>query len=298
MIVVPEIVLERIACAVGPVVTDNRSTVPEKTIEATGFARRYSVAPGTTLLDLCLEAVRRLPAETLSGVGGVIAATFSAEDRFPSLAVRVAGALGLPDATPAFDLQMACSAYPYAVYLAGRLAADTGRKVLVVNGDIQSALTDPADAATAPLFSDAATATLVSCDPARPARSSVDFLSHASDALRCPSGGPISMDGFGVFSFVATEVTPFLKRFVELSAASDPRPLDGFAPHQANLYMVRQLARSLGLTDRLLTDGGAFANPGSCSVPLTLANAGRTGRMLIAGFGAGLSAAAATVRLA
>ena len=106
------------------------------------------------------------------------------------------------------------------------------------------------------------------------------------------------MDGFGVFSFVATEVTPFLKRFVELSAASDPRPLDGFAPHQANLYMVRQLARSLGLTDRLLTDGGAFANPGSCSVPLTLANAGRTGRMLIAGFGAGLSAAAATVRLA
>ena len=106
------------------------------------------------------------------------------------------------------------------------------------------------------------------------------------------------MDGFGVFSFVATEVTPFLKRFVELSAASDPRPLDGFAPHQANLYMVRQLARSLGLTDRLLTDGGAFANPGSCSVPLTLANSGRTGRMLIAGFGAGLSAAAATVRLA
>lgn len=298
MIWVPEIVLERFATAVGSVTVEHQGLVPQKTIDATGFARHYVVPPETTLFDLAFAAVRGLPEDACRSVGGVLAATFSAEDRFPSLAVRLAGALGLPHGVPAFDLQMACSAYPYAVYLAGRLAADTGKKILVVNGDIQSALTDPADAATAPLFSDAATATIVSCDPAAAGRTPVDFLSCASPALACPAAGPITMDGFGVFSFVATEVTPFLKRFLDEAARADDRPIDLFAPHQANLYMVRQLARALGLTDRLLTGGAEFANPGSCSVPLTLARAGRAGRALIAGFGAGLSAAAAVVRVA
>lgn len=297
MIAVPEIVLERIAVAVGSVAVDNRGTVPAKTLEATGFTVRHVVPEGTSLIDLSLAAVRKLPEAELAAVGGVIAATFSQEDRFPALAVRLAGALGLPPTTPAFDLQLACSAYPYAVYLAGRLAADTGRRVLVVNGDIQSRLTDPADLNTTPLFSDAATATLVSADPTASARSYVGFLSHASDALTCPAAGPIRMDGFGVFSFVAAEVTPFLKAFLAEAGAADPRPIDLFAPHQANLYMVRQLARSLGLSDRLLVSGDVYANPGSCSVPLTLAHAGKSGRALIAGFGAGLSAAVATVRV-
>jgi 3-oxoacyl-[acyl-carrier-protein] synthase III len=56
----------------------------------------------------------------------------------------------------------------------------------------------------------------------------------------------------------------------------------------------------------LLTSGEQYANPGSCSVPLTLAS--HTGaaalvaaqsrpRALLAGFGAGLSAAAASVEI-
>jgi len=61
--------------------------------------------------------------------------------------------------------------------------------------------------------------------------------------------------------------------------------------------MVRQLAKTLGLEDRLVTCGAEFANPGSCSVPLALAMHGRHGRALVAGFGAGLSSAAGVVRV-
>ena len=98
------------------------------------------------------------------------------------------------------------------------------------------------------------------------------------------------MDGFGVFSFVATDVARELRSF-----GTD---FDMFVPHQANMYMARQLAKSLGLADRLVTCGAEFANPGSCSVPLALALHGRAGRALVAGFGAGLSMAACTVRVA
>ena len=232
-------------------------------------------------------------------ISGVVAATFSNPNRFPSLAVKVASALGLPASTPAFDIQMACSAYPYALYVAGKLSQDTGGKVLVVDGDVQSPFVDKDDHATGSIFSDACTASIVSCSGESAARSYFDFLSRADDALKCPGTGPISMDGFAVFSFVATEVSKFLSSFLDGVAAGagfDPRSLP-FAPHQANPYMVRRLADALGLEDKLIAIPEEIKNPGSCSVPMALAMKGRPGRVVIAGFGAGYSASAAVIRL-
>ncbi|MGN0854843.1 MAG: 3-oxoacyl-ACP synthase III family protein [Kiritimatiellia bacterium] len=241
---------------------------------------------GETLAELSCRVAGALPP---IAYGGVIAATFSNPERFPALSVRVAAALGLPVGTPAFDVQLACSAYPYAVYLAGRLAADSGRPVLVVDGDVQSRLVDHRDHATGAIFSDAVTATVVTADAASAERSAFGFLTRADEALVCGETGPIRMDGFKVFSFVATEVAAFLKTF-----GSD---FDQFAPHQANPYMIRLLAKSLGLTDKLLTINDTLLNPGSCSVAMALAYGARPGRAFIAGFGAGYSAAAGLVRI-
>lgn len=259
MISLPEVTVERISC------------VSQKGADLASLAREVIVGKG------------------YEEAGGVLAATFSNAQRFPSLAVRVAEWLGLPKGVPAFDLQMACSAYPLAVYLASKLAEDTGRKILVVNGDVQTPLVDAADAATGKIFSDACTASLVGVRDARVRRSSFSFLSHADEAaLSCSATGPIRMDGFKVFSFVATEVVPFLRPFCA-------ETFDTFAPHQANAYMVRQLADELGLSSRLVTLDETLKNPGSCSIPLTLATRQVHGRTLIAGFGAGFSAAAGIV---
>ena len=259
--------------------------VPEVVIERIAAVR----GSGECLPELVDAAVARLSPEVdKASIGGVIAATFSSPDRFPSLAVRVASSLGLPKGTPALDLQMACSAYPYAVYVASRLAADTKSRILVVDGDVQSRLVDNADHATGDIFSDAATASVVSVGDGPASR--FDFMSRLDDALPCAESGPIRMDGMRVFTFVATEVVGFLKAF--------GRDVDHFAPHQANPYMIRQLAKSLGLEDRLLTLAPEEKNPGSCSVPMTLAESGASGRVLIAGFGAGFSAAAGIVKVA
>ena len=63
------------------------------------------------------------------------------------------------------------------------------------------------------------------------------------------------------------------------------------------MYMVRQLASALGLADQLASAGERYANTGSCSVPLAIASSSAAGRALLAGFGAGLSASAALVRI-
>ena len=252
------------------------------------------VGHGDSLPTLALKSSGVLLGSPMSAV---IAATFSNPERFPSLAVRVASSLGLPASTPAFDIQMACSAYPYALYLAGRLSASLGGDVLVIDGDVQSPLVDPSDHATGAIFSDACTATLVSCNPFIASRSRFSFLSRLDDALTCASEGPIRMDGFKVFTFVATEVEPFLREFLDDPSAASP---DFFAPHQANPYMVRQLADSLCLKKKLLTIPDELKNPGSCSVPLALAMNAKKRRIagksvLVAGFGAGYSASAGIV---
>lgn len=262
-------------------------SLPEITVSHIAVAR----GSGEGLFDLALRAAQS-SASPLDHQPprAVIAATFSNPERFPSLAVRIASALGLPAATPAFDVQLACSAFPYAVYLAGKLSADLGGAVLVVDGDVQSPLVDANDHATGHIFSDAVTACVVSSSvpgTKHQAQSTFDFLSKFDTALTCPSAGPIRMDGFKVFSFVATEVSQFLRPF-----GTD---FDFFAPHQANPYMVRQLAKSLGLESKLLTIDEKVLNPGSCSVAMALGSAPRPGRALIAGFGAGYSAAAGII---
>ena len=257
----------------------------------------YSIGDGRTpLRDLAIAAAGKIG--DVGEVGAVVAATFSSDERFPSLAVRVASHLGLSPRTPAFDVQMACSAYPYALYLAGRISADTGKSVLVVSGDAQTRLVDSSDHATGAIFSDAATCTAVSAKGE--GESSFDFLSRCDEALSCPEAGPIRMDGMKVFAFVATEVSAFLKNF--LSGAS-PSP-ELFVPHQANPYMVRQLAKSIGYADRFLAIDESLKNPGGCSIPLAIAKARESGALasgcgkaLVAGFGAGFSAGAGTVSI-
>ena len=300
--------------------------VPEITIEKIAVAEGH----GESLRDLALRSIKvllesnsvtdsnGLQTTLIDSIGGVLVASFSNERRFPSLAVEIASALGLPPTTPAFDLQMACSAYPYAVYLGGRIAADTGKKVLIVDGDVQSRLVDAADHDTGSIFSDAVTASLVSSGVSAPSptrQSYFDFFSKFdSAALSCSETGPIKMKGFDVFSFVATDVVKFMRDFLAASgSAQNLRPSTSdvqpstfnlqpffFVPHQANPYMVRQLAKSLGLEDRLLTLDESKKNPGSCSIPMTLAAHPecRGHRVLLAGFGAGYSAAAAIVKYA
>ena len=86
--------------------------------------------------------------------------------------------------------------------MAGQIAAATGRKVLLVDGDVQSAHVDAADVNTLAVMSDAATATLVS-DSGGPAQFAVYTDGSGADVLTCGVDGKIRMDGFGLFRFVA-----------------------------------------------------------------------------------------------
>ena len=287
-----------------------------KVAAATGIASRRVASDGVSLLDLCFAAATRVIKDAHAKpeeFGAIFAVSFTQAERMPPLAAQAQARLGFPKAILAFDVMQACAGWLYGLYLAALLAHETGKKVLLLDGDKQSDFLDAHDATTMPLLSDGATATIVEREeaaeastppcPKPPWRFSFYTDGEKGGALRLENGSTIQMDGFGVFRFVATDVVAFLKRFMNQSASTLLEPAF-FVPHQPNVYMVRQLAKALGLLDRTLVSADLLGNLASASVPATLAaNAAKLSaasspvRLLVSGFGGGLAISAGAITL-
>ena len=276
-----------------------------KVAEATGIVTRRIAAEGTTVVDLCVKAAERVLAETGAkpeDFGAILCVSFTSRDRMPAAAVQAQARLGFPKGIIAFDVSLACSGWGYGLYLAGLLARETGKRVMLLDGDVQSAFTGN-DETTAPLLADGGTATVVEkCSECSNVRMPWQFGFVADgakgDALRLSHGETIKMDGFGVFRFVATDVVAYIKEFLHHSTTTTSDYDYVFVPHQPNAYMVRQLAKSLGIDEaRTAISCDALGNLSSASVPATIAWKGVRGPVLFAGFGGGLSVSVGLIGL-
>ena len=125
------------------------------------------------------------------------------------------------------------------------------------------------------------------------------------DALQLPFGGKLTMDGLGVFKFVTMDVLYMIQGFMA-EIGENPETIDAFVPHQANVFMIQQIAKKLKFPpEKLWVSGDVLGNSSSATVPTTIAycgnevtlGAGRDRRLLIAGFGGGLSAAVGIIDL-
>ena len=266
-------------------------------VKATGIKRRRVVDGGLTSLDLCCAAAKRLLAEVscpLDEIGAIVCVSFTPARQMPCNACAAQARLELSTGVMAFDINLACSGYAYGLYMAGLIARQMGKKVLLLDGDTQTTFVDPNDVATVPVLADAGTATLVTPCAECGTPWKFAFLSDGAkgDVLTLPHGGTIKMDGFGIFKFVAMDVSKFIKQFL----AETQVEVDAFVPHQANVYMIEQLAKMLKIDrEKLWISGDELGNSCSATVPVTMAYVGQTlpaapRRVLIAGFGGGLSA--------
>ena len=277
-------------------------------VRATGIRSRRVVEAGTSSLDLCVAAAERLLADaggSKDDIGAVIDVTFTPERTMPCNACQAQRRLDLSNDLVAFDINLACSGWAYGLYVAGMLAKAVGKKVLLLDGDTQTPYMDAADAATVPVMADAGTATLVS--PSH--RASIApwrfaFLTNGikGDTLTLPFGGKISMDGLGIFKFVTMDVLYFIRDFMaEIGETSET--IDAFVPHQANVFMIQQIAKKLKFApEQLWISGDVFGNSSSATVPTTIAYCGAkdeigkgSRRLLVSGFGGGLSASAGLI---
>lgn len=274
-------------------------------VKATGIKTRRVAESGTTSLDLCVQAAEDLLSETKTSpdeIGAVIDVTFTPARQMPCNACQAQRKLGLPRDIVAFDINLACSGWVYGLYVAGTFVKATGKKVLLLDGDLQTACMNPKDIATVPVMADAGTATLLVPDADAAAfRSPWKFAFMADgekgDALQLPFGGTISMDGLGIFKFVTMDVLYMVQGFLA-QLDETPEMFDAFVPHQANIFMIQQIAKKLKFSpEKLAVSGDELGNSSSATIPTTIAFAGNRGRLLVSGFGGGLSASAGIIEV-
>ena len=236
--------------------------------KAIGLGRILVAAPGETASSLARRAAQALP--SLAGVDALLFVSQTPDAIAPATSAKLAGALGLGEGALALDVNQGCAGFTVALRLAAHLLLHPAmRKVLIMGGDTLSRHVDRADHATATLFSDAGFAALVGKGGNAIWRFAT--ATEGSDAIAIPHGATFRMDGL------------------------DPA-VDCLLLHQANAFIVRQVARLCGFgPDRAPCDFPDFGNASSASLPLLLcdlaANHGWHGRReaILSGFGVGLT---------
>jgi 3-oxoacyl-[acyl-carrier-protein] synthase-3 len=290
-------------------------------VKMIGVNSRRIVGPDVSAGDLGLAAARRL-IQALDwepgSIDGIIFLSQTPNYRLPATACELHGQLGLSQSAIAFDVNLGCSGYPYALWLAMTIVqSGAARRMLVVLGDTISKVVDPQDRATAMLFGDAGTATAIEgCDPDDPAGAASYLLgtdgtgigrliipSGAFKEFAAPADSPLAsrdrtclyMDGAEIFNFTLRVVPWLVGRTLEHDERQ-PEEYAAFLFHQANLFMLKHLIKKTKLpADRVPINIDRFGNTSCASIPLLLCTDGETrirpglARIAAFGFGVGFS---------
>ena len=294
-------------------------------IKMIGVKTRYWVDENTTTRDLCAVAGRQLLSQLAWPTDSIDALIFVSQTpdfRLPATACALQAELGLSQATIAFDINLGCSAYPYALWLASTMVqAGAARRVLLAVGDTVSKIVNPNDRATALLFGDAGTMTAVEVKDGEEADFVLGTDGRGAKNLIIPEGGFRSnklkgderlsgkdpsclfMDGGEIFNFTLRSVPALVSTTVEQSGAS-LLDHDAFLFHQANLFMLKHLMKKSKLpTYRVPINIDQFGNTSCASIPLLMTTMlsdklkTHTMRLAMFGFGVGYSWSSSALRV-
>lgn len=271
-------------------------------LEACGIRERRW-AGDESVVDLAEKAARQ--ALSCSGLeppalGGIIVGTGTPGQQFPGVSAQLQSRLGCPG-IPAFDVHLASSGGLVALCLAARLCEHLG-PVLVVGAEKMSSIIQ-LDLAkeTAILFGDGAGAAVVS-----PGAGPLEILDAKwgsdgafAEDLKLDFGAPLHMNGRAVIMQANRKLTSAVQDLLQRNAV-DPAEVELFLFHQANLNLLRQIGKTLGIDPaKVPITLDRFGNTSAASVLIAATEAWKDRRFVpgsksvLAAFGAGFSWGAA-----
>jgi 3-oxoacyl-[acyl-carrier-protein] synthase-3 len=293
-------------------------TTDEWIRERTGIRQRHFAAPFETAAFMGTAAAREALAYAKaepSEVDAVILATSTPDQAFPATALRVMAALGINQGF-GFDLAAACAGFIYALSMADSLIrAGQARGVLVIGSEVYSRILNWSDRGTCVLFGDGAGAVFLRAGVGSGsdqgilsthlhAQGNLGDILYVDGAVGQPDKpGHLVMNGRAVFRHAVLRLAEAVE---EALAANGLRQsdIDWLVPHQANLRIIDDMGKKLGLAkERVVDTVDRHANTSAASVPLALSEACRDGRIkrgdlvLLEALGGGLAWGSALVRM-
>lgn len=275
-------------------------------LRRTGIERRRRVSASTGTGDLAVAAgAAALKSAGRDGCDLVLLATTTPDRRCPATAPWVASQLGL--AAAAFDLSAVCSGFVYGLAVGtSMIASGACDRALVIGSDVYSSIVDPNDRTTAVVFGDGAGAVLLergrTSDPGAVLHTELGSDGTGDELITIPPQGEyLTMQGHDVYTRAVTTMTESA-RSVAGKVGWDMADVDAFVGHQANIRILKSVAKRLGLPpERVITNIADVGNTAAASIPLALADAaaqGRIGegdRLILTAFGGGLTWGSAAV---
>jgi 3-oxoacyl-[acyl-carrier-protein] synthase-3 len=250
-----------------------------------------------TALDLALDAARDVvAAQGADGIGALIYVTQSPSYHLPSHACILHEALGLPREAIAFDVNQGCAGFAHGLTIALGLLPHAGKALIVCADRYRGKLRED-DRSTQCVFSDGASATLISSEP----RLRVIAQTHETIGSGKPflyqtcgdeeNGGFLHMSGGEVFLFTRKQVAPQLQRTLDRGGLS-LADIDNVFVHQASAPVVDSLINDFAEAKAVPRNVDQFGNTVSSTIPILMAShLGEVNSTLsaICGFGVGLS---------
>jgi 3-oxoacyl-[acyl-carrier-protein] synthase III len=252
--------------------------------QRTGVIERRRASKERGVIDMsveaAIEAIERSGIDA-SRIGAVIVSTVSNTVTTPSVAALLADRIG---ATPAaaFDISAACAGYTYAIAQADSLVrTGLAEYVLVVGAEKLSLFAKPTDRTISFLLADGAGAAVVGPSET-PGISQTVWGSDGSkwDAVGMDATYEQYRDGEAewpmmrqegptVFRWAVWEMAKVAKQALEAAGVTADQ-LAAFIPHQANMRIIDELAKQLGLPESVVIarDIATTGNTSAASIPL------------------------------
>ncbi len=295
-------------------------TSDEWIVQRTGIRQRHIANETETTSFMATKAAQDALAAggfDASDIDGIIVATSTPDNTFPSVAAKVQNALGLTR-IQSFDVQAVCSGFVYALTTADAfIQSRKAKRLLVIGAEKFSSILNWEDRTTCVLFGDGAGAVIVEADEngqgTTADRGILSTHLYADGALRdilYVDGGPattqttghVTMQGKEVFRYAVKYMAEVVEETLvhnNITAAD----IDWLVPHQANIRIIEATAKKLGMPmDQVVVTVDKHGNTSAASIPLALAAAVKDGRIkkgelvLFEALGAGLTWGSALVR--
>lgn len=327
-----------VACAVPRNVVETETYKPvfgdeevDKFITMTGVKASHRTLEHQTCSDLGYRAARELLAHKgikPEEIGALLFSSHSPDYRRPSTAFVLQYRLGISEEAVCYDISLGCSSLVVGMQtMASVMNSGDMKYCLLFVGDTAGKSVNPNDRSSAMLFGEAGAVMLMekTDDPAdqiqaliRSDGSGFKYMIipgggyrnlHASeDVVMCDDGNERSLmnsfiQGASVFTFTIFDVPRLIKDFWEQSGTT-PQDYDCFAFHQANLYILKQIAKKTKIPfERLPITLDRYGNTSGASAIVSLCDVyggsdeGKVIKVMACGFGIGISLGAASFEI-
>lgn len=257
-------------------------------VKRTGIERRYWVNDDETVLTLAVDAAQDVLQSSNLGVNDlamIIFSTGTPSSTTPSMAALVQYELNKvlePGECAAYDINAACSGYIYGLSQAYDYLSNSPQdRILLITSEVLSPRLDMHDAGTAPIFGDAATATLIGGSQvsfpdgdglAEIRRPVLAAKGESGEYLAVPQNAAetITMDGPTIYLEAVKAMMDTLSDAARRDGIK-PDGLDLYIPHQANQRIINAIRQRMKLPrERMYSNIRDYGNTSSNTIPICL----------------------------